>query len=554
MKHLSSIVLEFDELKKIARKWDDLLYDEQKGYLGRHPLSRRKITAKPEGQEKSRKKPKSLKRRLKEQKRQLQQQKQQYGPGQQLDDRDRKINESRKWRKNKFDELKKTLPNNQKEWAAYLINTDREGESYANQIKEMYKNKPIILDMHGGEEQFLVPSIVPRYNQSYGRWAPDEFGEPQYKKMLSFKSVEDAKSFIDDEPELAKKVELRSEIEKVTKDIQKNYEATVAPESTMDDMSHYFSHMYIAENLARIPREDTYGTRINVDKTESKYLVAKGQSFNLSVDDHKKIGDVINHPAGSTIDDVKFAIDNLDKFTNDVMKYKKLEEQDKYNMKTAQDFLDKKDKIKKGLQDSISKLELKDRLIKQHGFETKDNITLPEGFEFRDKPKLSYEAYNDIILGNDNIEIHLSLGKPGSYKYGGEVYYKVPGKDGAYMLGRPGFDSGIYGDWDDNQDVNQLIQEKINKVKAKQDRISQMTVQIPVKGSRQGGGIWSVTPERFEEMKNELKSGKRLTFSPSGMGIGYNVSTRPSRFSDKASKELDDMFGMPLYIESYDHD
>lgn len=44
MNHLASIQAEF---VKEARKWDDLTYEEQKGYLSRHPKTKRKITAKP---------------------------------------------------------------------------------------------------------------------------------------------------------------------------------------------------------------------------------------------------------------------------------------------------------------------------------------------------------------------------------------------------------------------------------------------------------------------------------------------------------------------------
>jgi len=46
MKHLFQINMEF--VKKAGRKWDDLTYDEQKGYLSRHPKSKRKITVRPE--------------------------------------------------------------------------------------------------------------------------------------------------------------------------------------------------------------------------------------------------------------------------------------------------------------------------------------------------------------------------------------------------------------------------------------------------------------------------------------------------------------------------
>lgn len=45
MKHLAQIQCEF---LKFARNWDDLSYEEQKGYISRHPKTKRKITAKPE--------------------------------------------------------------------------------------------------------------------------------------------------------------------------------------------------------------------------------------------------------------------------------------------------------------------------------------------------------------------------------------------------------------------------------------------------------------------------------------------------------------------------
>lgn len=60
MKHLAIIQLEF---LKTARKWDELSYEEQKGYLSRHPQSKRKLTAKP-GFEPIRKRKKKLKEKL----------------------------------------------------------------------------------------------------------------------------------------------------------------------------------------------------------------------------------------------------------------------------------------------------------------------------------------------------------------------------------------------------------------------------------------------------------------------------------------------------------
>lgn len=48
MKHLAIIQNEF---LKESRNWDDLSYEEQKGYLHRHPKSKRRITARPDSNE-----------------------------------------------------------------------------------------------------------------------------------------------------------------------------------------------------------------------------------------------------------------------------------------------------------------------------------------------------------------------------------------------------------------------------------------------------------------------------------------------------------------------
>jgi len=50
MKYLASIQAEF---VKEARKWKDMSYEDQKGYLSRHPKSKRKITARPDSGDKS---------------------------------------------------------------------------------------------------------------------------------------------------------------------------------------------------------------------------------------------------------------------------------------------------------------------------------------------------------------------------------------------------------------------------------------------------------------------------------------------------------------------
>ncbi|MDO8641766.1 MAG: hypothetical protein Q7R33_09565 [Nitrosarchaeum sp.] len=49
MKHLAVIQSEF---LKEAREWEDMSYEDQKGYLSRHPNTKRKITARPESGQK----------------------------------------------------------------------------------------------------------------------------------------------------------------------------------------------------------------------------------------------------------------------------------------------------------------------------------------------------------------------------------------------------------------------------------------------------------------------------------------------------------------------
>jgi len=44
LKYLAAIQAEF---LKLARKWDDLSYEQQRGYLSRHPRTKRRVTAMP---------------------------------------------------------------------------------------------------------------------------------------------------------------------------------------------------------------------------------------------------------------------------------------------------------------------------------------------------------------------------------------------------------------------------------------------------------------------------------------------------------------------------
>ena len=148
------------------------------------------------------------------------------------------------------------------------------------------------------------------------------------------------------------------------------------------------------------------------------------------------------------------------------------------------------------------------------------------------------------------MEFNFVLGKPGQgERYMGEIYYSIPGQSGSYSIGRHGIDYGISERFTNNKPTEEIIKDWESEVREKQDRISR-SISVPV-----GGGSWKVTPENITSIKERLKSGKTQTFAPHGMGIGYILSAKPSRFSNRASKQTEEIFGIsPLYVESYDHD
>jgi hypothetical protein len=69
-------------------------------------------------------------------------------------------------------------------------------------------------------------------------------------------------------------------------------------------------------------------------------------------------------------------------------------------------------------------------------------------------------------------------------------------------------------------------------------------------------GGWKVTPERKAQLSADLQARKRATFTPRGMGIGYEIVTTAGRFATRLPKETADFFGVtwPLYYTTLDCD
>lgn len=69
-------------------------------------------------------------------------------------------------------------------------------------------------------------------------------------------------------------------------------------------------------------------------------------------------------------------------------------------------------------------------------------------------------------------------------------------------------------------------------------------------------GGWRITPARRTQVSNDLQAGKRATFTPSGMGTGYEIMRTGGRFAVKLPAETSAFFGVTwsLYYMTIDCD
>jgi hypothetical protein len=57
-------------------------------------------------------------------------------------------------------------------------------------------------------------------------------------------------------------------------------------------------------------------------------------------------------------------------------------------------------------------------------------------------------------------------------------------------------------------------------------------------------GGWRVTPERKQQISEQLKAGRSATFTPHGMGVGYEISRTGRRYATRLPKETSTFFGV----------
>lgn len=638
MKHLATIQFEF---LKIARKWDDLTLEEQKGYLSRHPKSKRKLTAKPETnnniKKKLRKKRKSisiptpseekapvaektikivasetpkLDKKLEkifdfynENLKSLKSKKDTVSddtfktfeklfnktfPGfldkmhmdmdgvitdvekragllvgpigrNKVPERTKKLNKDEFTQLMKdvfidegeglpkidgesdpYTDLKKKLKLNQpfstiqqqqykdiesnldgpdKKYAKYLVSSINADTDETRELVDTSGNVPIIKSQSARMGQkFEVPIAN---NRMVGHnW--DRSGGGLFLAM--FDSIDSAKKFIEDLPEIERKGKLRLEIKEKTTAAEKKY------------------------------RNKTENASITLGTSVVNNILPVNSKFKLNHEQRRKIAFVLTDPLHHTPSEIKETIDEFDDYVSDIKNNKNLVSN--WELKALDDILDNADAIKSALKDAQSTAEDIDKLMEEHGYEkTAKDIELPEGFKFSDKPTLgeSWNNNKDIIIDSNDgtMEFVVTPGRPGQeLRFSGEIYYKIPERgNSVYTVGRRGIDSGIYEDFTNSKPSKDIIQDWANEVIAKQEKISQ-SISVPV-----GGGTWHITPENIEAIAKRLRAGETQSFAPHGMGTGYVLSTKRGRFSNRASNATEEAFGIsPLFVESYDHD
>jgi len=645
MKYLAVIQKEF---LKQARKWDDLSLEEQRGYLKRHPKSKRRLTARPEGAARKRRDEKDITvpRRQVEQKRvpsgtpkldeklgkifevysstgkdkyeedsddakKLNKIWEKEFPGESKvnigsvlydverdmgllkDLGEKKPKRSKPLSKEEFvqaakdafvnnenrlpkvegeedpsqkemkayklsepltpsesatlKEIEKKLPEDQKQFAKYLVPGLRRPDEKLT-IEDASGERPIIKSEYE-HVNFgrLVSYNVPTSTRFSTRRSSFGAGGLEF---ASFESADEARDFIKKAPELEHRASLRQEIEKIQDDLRNNYK------KIEDRISGAYNAESVADLFAKYPREDQYTTQMDAEgNIIGKYVHQHGRRFNLTPEQHAKIATAIGNIANLSPEDLENVVKDFDLFLKDIEENKDLMRQ--FTQEKANALVKHKDEFIAMFKDAIPRIQLRDKLRDQHGYEkTKADLKLPAGFKFKDKATMGEQFGKDeIVIGdNDNtMEIVMSLGKPGGYgKYDGEIYYKVPGDTtpGYYTVGRRGIDIGLNVDWTDERSFADVVNDVAKDVRENQDRIGK-SVDVPLIGGRS----WKITPNGIKEIKAELQSGGSHTFAPHGMGIAYSVSKKPERHAMRVSPEAEKIFGIsPLYATQIDWD
>lgn len=140
----------------------------------------------------------------------------------------------------------------------------------------------------------------------------------------------------------------------------------------------------------------------------------------------------------------------------------------------------------------------------------------------------------------EGVTIRISFWKDGEWMVAsGHTDFDTA--QGRKTFDRRGIDDSFYVEEGQTlEQVAETMNEQLEKVKASRERIANS---VPVPGLP---GSFLVTPEKREEISKLLNAGKTHSFTPGGMGTGYQLYTgrRQSHFDSVAPKQLREFFGV----------
>ena len=184
-------------------------------------------------------------------------------------------------------------------------------------------------------------------------------------------------------------------------------------------------------------------------------------------------------------------------------------------------------------------------------------------------PEFQYAVVEDIWYGNqkiitpvlkltgidsnEGITIELKFykqeGKLHSYSDRASGHTSFTTTQGTRTFDRTGVDDSFHvGLCDDVADIRTKIERELKRIAESRARISD-SIPVPQIG-------FLVTPESRAEISAKLKKGGSHSFTPSGFGTGYRLSTRQqSRYDQRASQALEAFFSAsPIYMQTLDCD
>lgn len=180
-----------------------------------------------------------------------------------------------------------------------------------------------------------------------------------------------------------------------------------------------------------------------------------------------------------------------------------------------------------------------------------DAVVAPDGFT----KKVSEETWGKqvsilVSLKSEDVEVKWSFSKEqvrsDDTSVTGTTNYKAP--DGKwYTFDRPGVDQSFY-DWFMCEPMK-YFEEQVTKAKEAIERQRlEPVVEVP-------GTKINVTEKRRKQIMADLKSGKSARITPSGFGVGFDLSTKKSSQWSKSVPAMATFFGVPkLYGDQLDCD